>query len=131
MNYDPDKNKQTKYKVKLALTAPMRQTTNIEMTMPQEELDKTIGRYTRKYGPPVNMSAGGSEVTLLEFYCKLSSGTFEAVITYENFYSSTGNKTEDKTVVPPPPPAKSVVHPEPIKSLLDSELITQCNEYGY
>jgi hypothetical protein len=123
-----DQAKPIMYRVRIVIAAPLRKDTILNFDMKQEDLDKTIGRYTRKYGPPINMSEGNSGMTTLDFYSKESHGVWEVNVDYELIEQSsivTVDRKEATPSVPPPPP------PEQIKALLDAEAITSVNKWGH
>jgi hypothetical protein len=135
----PQSNK-VRYKINIEIVAPLRVKNNIDVTMTAEELFQCIGKYTFKYGPPVNMSESDSNVVLMNFYKKDNIGLYEINLTYskmevgvtDNSSSSSNTRGYPKHSYnqPPPAPVESIVHPGPIKTLLDAGLITPVNDYS-
>lgn len=128
MIYEYDKNNPTKYRVSFTIKAPLRNDVSVTQTMSQEDLDKAIGRWTRKHGPPVNMSKGGSSVVLLNFYNKLHNGVWEIDLSYESETKVSTVPMGNKEETPPAPPE---IQPEQIQALLNMEVITKTNKWGY
>ena len=129
--YDYKANPMT-YQVKMRIRAPMRADVNRDMTMSQEDLDKTIGRWTRRHGPPINMSEGGKSITSLNFYNKVDNGVWEIDITYEQTAASSPLKQEEKTIATPsaPPKVEEPEH-EQIKALREAGVITRAYSHNY
>ena len=103
----------------------------IDVQMTTEKLDETIGRYTRKYGPPLELVVGKKDVYELEFYKKDSSGYVCVIMQFQKLSDkdvkhskeivrAESSKTHYHTpvVLPPPPPLPPFEEPEIIKDLI-------------
>jgi hypothetical protein len=143
--HDYDPTNPVMYRVKITVKGPNRGDTHIERPMTQEELDKALGRYVRKHGPPINMSASSKGPTVLDYYSREQQGTWEVTVEFEQQKISVGrtefvsrstydsyNHNKHSHVDKPIGP-----QPEAIQKLLDAEVITKAtewsgrNHYGY
>jgi len=98
----------------------------VERTIDQEELDKTLGRYTRNYGPPIELTNGRDNIKVFEFYRWDAKCETTALIKYWRVADSSSPpafKQEQKK--------EDVKHPEQVQALLTMGALEETNRWGY
>lgn len=118
------------YLVSAYFAGPFRQTVEWTKELKQEDLDKTIGRYTRKYGPPINISEHNDSEITLEFYKKEKNGCLEAKIKYVQVEEKKSDIRITKLPDPPKEETKLVDQPTAIQMLYDDGLIEKETTYS-
>jgi hypothetical protein len=119
------------YSVCIDIKTPKGPEKRVFCKLEQTKLDETIGRYVRRHGAPVNLS-DIKGTTILDFYTKEVGGTWELQLTYTAVSGNVEQRQEEAVVNLPPVEAEpETPQPEQIKALMDANLVTKVNQYGY
>lgn len=127
-------NKKKRYKVQVEMTFGLHKKKEYNVIQEQDKLDEMIGRFTRKYGPAINMSQSNGHF-VLDFYSRPDGVATNVVLTFTTAEDSDEvTKPGDFTIVkselpkelvtvPPPPPPKP--ENERVTKLLEANVLAK------